>query len=190
MVRAINVPGVTESDFKINKKMNYSSRGIRQRRPRGFTLLEMVITLSILALLTAVAIPVIETSVKREKEIQLQQRLRQIREAIDQYKKLADEKKIKVSSDSFGYPPDLETLVNGVEIEQEVQDESGRKSTRKVLVRFLRRIPLDPMTNSYDWGLRSYQDKPDSDTWGGYNVYDVYTRSQVTALDGTKYRDW
>lgn len=190
MVWAIHVPGVTETDFKINKKMNYSSRGIRQRRPLGFTLLEMVITLSILALLTAVAIPVIETSVKREKEIQLQQSLRQIREAIDQYKKLADEKKIKVSSDSFGYPPDLETLVNGVEIEQEVQEESGRKSTRKVLVRFLRRIPLDPMTNSYEWGLRSYQDKPDSDTWGEYNVYDVYTRSQGTALDGTKYRDW
>lgn len=77
-----------------------------------------------------------------------------------------------------------------MEVEQEVTDDSGRKTTRKVLVRFLRKIPLDPMTNSYDWGLRSYQDKPDSDTWGGDNVYDVYTRSQGTALDGTKYRDW
>lgn len=167
-----------------------SSRGIRKRRQPGFTLLEMVVTLSILALLTAVAIPVIETSVKREKEIQLQQSLRMIRQAIDEYKKLADEKKIKVDPDSFGYPPDLETLVKGVEVEQEVTDESGRKTTRKVLVRFLRKIPLDPMTNSYDWGLRSYQDKPDSDTWGGDNVYDVYTRSQGKALDGTKYRDW
>ncbi len=167
-----------------------SSRGIRKRRQRGFTLLEMVVTMFILALLTAVAIPVIETSVKREKEIQLQQNLRLIRQAIDEYKKLADEKKIKVKPDSFGYPPDLETLVNGVEVEQEITDDSGRKTTKKVLVRFLRRIPLDPMTNSYDWGLRSYKDEPDSDTWGGDNVYDVYTRSQGRALDGTKYRDW
>lgn len=167
-----------------------SSGSIRKRRQRGFTLLEMVVTLSILALLTAVAIPVIETSVKREKEIELRESLRLLRQAIDDYKKLADEKKIKVTADSFGYPPDLATLVNGVEVEQEVTDDSGRKTTKKVLVRFLRRIPLDPMTNSYDWGLRSYQDKPDSDTWGGDNVYDVYTRSQGTALDGTKYRDW
>lgn len=188
-VSAIPVPEVTVTGFKIIK-MTDSSRGIRKRRRRGFTLLEMVVTLSILALLTAVAIPVITTSVKREKEIQLQQSLRLLRQAIDDYKKLADEKKIKVDPDSFGYPPDLETLVNGVEVEQEITDDSGRKTTKKVLIRFLRKIPLDPMTNSYDWGLRSYQDKPDSDTWGGDNVYDVYTRSQGTALDGTKYRDW
>ncbi len=167
-----------------------SSRSIRERRLKGFTLLEMVVTLSILALLTAVAVPVIETSVKREKEVQLQQNLRMIRQAIDDYKKLADEKKIKVEPESFGYPPDLETLVRGVEVEQEVSDQSGRKTSKKVLVRFLRKIPLDPMTNSYDWGLRSYQDKPDSDSWGGENVYDVYTRSQAKALDGTKYSDW
>lgn len=170
--------------------MMNSSRSIREGRRKGFTLLEMVVTLSILALLTVVAVPVIETAVKREKEIQLQQNLRMIRQAIDDYKKLADEKKIKVSVDSFGYPPDLETLVKGVEVEQDFTDESGGKTTRKVLVRFLRKIPLDPMTNSYDWGLRSYQDKPDSDTWGGENVYDIYTRSQARALDGTKYRDW
>ncbi|MGB4704651.1 MAG: type II secretion system protein [Candidatus Saccharicenans sp.] len=162
----------------------------RKTNPSGFTILEMVVTLSILALLTAVAIPVIETAVKREKEIQLQQSLRMIRQAIDEYKRLADEKKIKTTPESFGYPPDLETLVNGVEVEQEFTDESGRKTTKKVTVRFLRRIPLDPMTNSYDWGLRSYQDKPDSDTWGGQNVYDVYTRSEGKALDGTRYRDW
>ncbi|MDI6697916.1 MAG: type II secretion system protein [Candidatus Saccharicenans sp.] len=167
-----------------------SSRSIRERRPKGFTLLEMVVTLSILALLTVVAVPVIETSVKREKEIKLQQNLRMIRQAIDDYKKLADEKKIKVEPESFGYPPDLETLVRGVEVEQDISDQSGRKTSKKVLVRFLRKIPLDPMTNSYDWGLRSYQDKPDSDSWGGENVYDVYTRSQARALDGTKYSDW
>ena len=159
-------------------------------RTAGFTLLEMVVTLSILALLTTVAMPVVTTSVKREKEIELRQNLRLIRQAIDDYKKLADEKKIKVDPDSYGYPPDLETLVEGVEIEQEVTDSYGRKTNRKMLVRFLRKIPLDPITDSYEWGLRSYQDEPDSDSWGGENVYDVYTRSQGTALNKTKYRDW
>jgi len=157
---------------------------------KGFTLLEMVVTLTILSLLTAVAVPFIETTVKREKEIALRESLRQLRQAIDEYKKLADQKKIKVEQDSYGYPPDLETLVKGVEVEEEVNLPSGGKTTRKVLVRFLRKIPLDPMTGTYDWGLRSYQDDPDSETWGGQNVYDVYTRSQATALDGTKYRDW
>jgi len=157
---------------------------------KGFTLLEMVVTLSILALLSTVALPVITTSVKRDKEIELRQNLRLMRQAIDDYKKLADEKKIKVDPDSYGYPPDLETLVNGIEVEQEVTEASGRKTTRKMLVRFLRTIPLDPMTDSYEWGLRSYQDKPDSDSWGGENVYDVYSRSQATALDKSKYRDW
>ncbi|NMC65000.1 MAG: type II secretion system protein [Acidobacteria bacterium] len=157
---------------------------------KGFTLLEMVVTLSILALLTTVALPVITTSVKRDKEIELRQNLRLIRQAIDDYKKLADEKKIKVDSDSYGYPPDLETLVQGVEVEQETTEAAGRKTNKKTLVRFLRRIPLDPMTDSYEWGLRSYQDKPDSDSWGGENVYDVYSRSQATALDKSKYRDW
>lgn len=159
-------------------------------RTAGFTLLEMVVTLSILALLTTVAMPVVTTSVKREKEIELRQNLRLIRQAIDDYKKLADEKKFEVDPDSYGYPPDLETLVNGVEIEQEVTDSSGRKTNRKMLVRFLRKIPVDPMTDSYEWGLRSYQDEPDSNSWGGENVYDVYTRSQGTALNKTKYRDW
>jgi len=170
--------------------MENSSRVWPLENKRGFTLLEMVVTLSILALLTLVAVPVIQTSVKREKESELRQSLRMIREAIDQYKKLADEKKIKVESESYGYPPDLETLVKGVEIEEEVADSSGRKTQKKVLVRFLRKIPIDPMTGSTDWGLRSYQDEPDSDNWGGENVYDIYTKSQATALDGTKYRDW
>ena len=152
--------------------------------------MEMVVTLSILALLTSVAMPVVTTSVKREKEIELRQNLRLIRQAIDDYKKLADEKKIKVDPDTYGYPPDLETLVKGVEVDQEVTDASGRKTNKKMLVRFLRKIPFDPMTDSYDWGLRSYQDEPDSDSWGGENVYDVYTRSQGTALNKTKYRDW
>jgi general secretion pathway protein G len=170
--------------------MRGKSKLFSSGQTKGFTLLEMVVTLSILALLTTVALPVITTSVKRDKEIELRQNLRLIRQAIDDYKRLADEKKIKVDSDSYGYPPDLETLVQGVEVEQEATEAAGRKTNKKTLVRFLRRIPLDPMTDSYEWGLRSYQDKPDSDSWGGENVYDVYSRSQATALDKSKYRDW
>ncbi|RLE08630.1 MAG: general secretion pathway protein GspG [Candidatus Aminicenantes bacterium] len=154
-------------------------------RQQGFTLIEMLVTLTILAILAGVAIPLAQVAIKREKEIELRRNLRILREAIDAYKQLADEKKFEFDEDTYGYPPDLETLVNGVEIEETIQ---GKRVER--IVRFLRRIPKDPMTNSYDWGLRSYQDDPDSDVWGGENVYDVYSKSQATALDGTKYRDW
>jgi general secretion pathway protein G len=122
---------------------------------------------------------------KHGKEIELQRALRLMRESIDAYKKLADEKKIKVDRDTEGYPPTLEALVEGVEIEEQ---RDGRPEKR--VIKFLRRIPKDPMTNSFDWGLRSYQDDPDSDRWGEENVYDVYTKSQALALDGTRYRDW
>ncbi len=155
-------------------------------RRKGFTFIEMLVTMTILAILAAAVIPLAKTAMKREREIELRRNLRMIREAIDLYKKLADEKKIEVEGDSEGYPPDLETLVKGVELKGE---QGGGKSEKKI-IKFLRRIPLDPMTNSYEWGLRSYQDKPDSDSWGGENVYDVYTKSQATALDGTIYRDW
>jgi len=132
--------------------------------------------------------PLAKTAVKREKEIELRRNLRLIREAIDAYKKLADEKKIEFDEDSYGYPPDLETLVNGVEAE--VEEEGEDRSSSKRIAKFLRRIPRDPMTNSYDWGLKSYQDEYDSDVWGGENVYDIYTKSLGTALDGTKYKEW
>jgi len=160
-------------------------------RRKGFTLIEMLVTLTILAILAAAVMPLAKIAVKREKEIELRRNLRLIREAIDAYKKLADEKKIEVKEDTEGYPPDLETLIKGVELIGETEEETreGKKSEKKI-VKFLRRIPIDPMTNSYEWGLRSYQDKPDSDEWGGENVYDVYTKSQATALDGTKYKDW
>lgn len=151
---------------------------------KGFTLIEMLVTAAILAVLAAAIMPLAKVAVKREKEIELRRNLRLIRESIDSYKKLADEKKIKVEEDTEGYPPDLETLVKGVEIQ-----ENGEKSKSKI-VKFLRRIPKDPLTNSYDWGLRSYQDDPDSDVWGEENVYDIYTKSRATGLDGTKYRDW
>lgn len=164
---------------------------------RGFTLVEMLVTLTVLAILASAIIPVAKTIIQREKEIELRRDLRQLREAIDAYKKLADEKRIETEDDSEGYPPDLETLVNGVEVlEAESQEPgeaaSGRGSAeaKKKLVRFLRRIPRDPMTGTTEWGLRSYQDDRDSDVWGEENVYDVYSKSRAKALDGTRYNEW
>jgi len=161
-------------------------RGDLKIKKKGFTLVELLVTAAILAILAGAILPMAQVAVKREREIELRRALRTIREAIDAYKKLADEKKIEVKEGSDGYPPDLETLVRGVEIKE--TGEKGRE--RKTVIRFLRKIPLDPMTNSYDWGLLSTRDKPDSDTWGGENVFDVYTKSPGRALDGTKYRDW
>ncbi|OGD17690.1 MAG: general secretion pathway protein GspG [Candidatus Aminicenantes bacterium RBG_13_59_9] len=173
--------------------------GLRQRK-KGFTLVEMLVTLTILAILAAAVLPLAKTAVKREKEIELRRNLRIIREALDAYKKLADEKKIELEEEQEGYPPDLETLVKGVEVKaQQSEPQLGGGLDRKPaqtteaeekVIKFLRRIPLDPMTGSTDWGLRSYQDEPDSDDWGGENIYDVYSKSPGTALDGTKYKDW
>jgi general secretion pathway protein G len=178
------------------------------RRSTGFTLVEITITLALMALLAAVTMPITKTVVKKEREIELRQNLRTIREALDAYKKLADEKQIEVEEDSEGYPPDLETLVEGVEVKAAAAGAAGTtaattmspgsaagksgpaESSEPKIVKLLRRIPRDPMTDSLDWGLRSYQDDSDSQVWGGENVYDVYTRSNATALDGTKYQDW
>lgn len=168
-----------------------------QQKKKGFTLVEMLVTLTILAILAAAIMPIAKTAVKREKEIELRRDLRLIREAIDAYKKLADEKMIEVEEDQEGYPPDLETLVKGVEVKADQAQLRGpldrqplKTDSDNKIVKFLRRIPKDPMTGSLEWGLRSFQDEPDSDDWGGENVYDVYTKSLGTALDGTKYRDW
>jgi general secretion pathway protein G len=171
---------------------------LRQRKKRGFTLAEMLITLTILAILAAAVMPLAKVAVKREKEIELRRNLRLLREAIDAYKKMADEKKFEVEEDTEGYPPDLDTLVKGVEMSggQTTASAPGTRPAptktgdEKKIIKFLRRIPRDPMTDSLDWGLRSYQDEPDDDVWGGENVYDVYTKSMGTALDGSKYRDW
>jgi general secretion pathway protein G len=144
---------------------------------RGFTLIELVIATFILLILTTMALPLARLTVKREKERELRQALWEMRDAIDRYKMDADRGAFQTKVDSQNYPPDLDTLVKGVDIQ-----------TKKV--RYLRKIPVDPMTKSTDWGLRSMQDDPDSDSWGGQSVFDVYTKSQDTALDGTKYKDW
>jgi len=154
-------------------------------RKKGFTLIEMLVTLTIVSILALAVLPLAKTAVKREREITLRRNLRMMREAIDVYKKLADEKAFEFDEDTEGYPPDLEVLAEGIEAKVEVD---GQEVTK--VIKFMRRIPKDPMTNSYDWGLRSYQDDPDSDIWGGDNVYDVFTRSPGTALDGTKYKEW
>lgn len=172
-------------------------------RARGFTFIEVMTVVALLSLLAGAALPVAKTIVKREKEIELRRSLRVIREALDAYKLLADEKKIEIEEDSEGYPPDLETLVEGVEVSDAARSAAGpgglpggtgqaSASSKEAvrIVKLLRRIPIDPMTNSTDWGLRSYQDDSDSENWGEENVYDVYTKSRAKALDGTRYRDW
>ena len=157
---------------------------LRQRN-RGFTLIEMLVTLTIVAILAGAALPLAKFAVKRQKEIELKRNLRLLREAFDAYKKMADEKIFEFDEDTEGYPTNLDILVEGIEIKE---SKEGNEVIR--IHKFLRRIPMDPMTNSKDWGLRSYQDDLDSNFWGGENVYDVYTKSPGTALDGTKYRDW
>lgn len=141
--------------------------------------------MAILAVLAAVVLPLAKIAVQREKEFSLRRNLRVLRNAIDSYKKLTDEKKFEFEEETNGYPPDLDTLVQGVE----VGIKEGDKEITKI-IKFLRRIPKDPMTNSYEWGLRSYQDKPDSVSWGGQNVYDVFTKNPGIALDGSKYNEW
>jgi general secretion pathway protein G len=146
----------------------------------GFTFVELIAAITILLLLTTVALPMARVQVQREKELQLHRDLRELRQAIDRYKDFADRGMIPVKADTFGYPPDLQTLVEGVPL----------KGTAEAKYKFLRKIPVDPMTGQADWGLRSMQDDPDSRSWGGQNVFDVYSKGQGTALDGTRYADW
>jgi general secretion pathway protein G len=137
----------------------------------------LIIATAILVVLSTMIIPMARVTIQREKERQLRFALWEMRDAIDRYKDAADRGGFQTKVDSQNYPPDLETLVKGVDVQ-------GKK------VRFLRKIPIDPMTNSTEWGLRSMQDDPDSDSFGGQSVFDVYTKSQGTALDDTKYKDW
>ncbi|HEU4938356.1 MAG TPA: type II secretion system protein [Vicinamibacterales bacterium] len=154
------------------------------RGAKGFTFIELLVVTTILLILATAAMPLARVTVQRQREIELHRALREIRLAIDKYKDSVDNGligSVDVKVGSEGYPPDLETLVEGVSV---ANDASGRK------LKFLRRIPQDPMTKSTEWGMRAYGDKPDSTSWGGGNVYDVYTKAEGTALDGTKYRDW
>jgi general secretion pathway protein G len=143
----------------------------------GLTLIELIVTVAILAILASAAVPLARFRAQREKEKELRYDLWQMRDAIDKYKDAADKNLFQHKLDSDGYPPDLDTLVKGVDVQ-------GKK------LKFLRRIPVDPMTGKDEWGMRSMQDDPDSDSWGGQSVFDVYSKSQGTALDGTKYSTW
>ena len=153
------------------------------RSARGFTFIELVIVTGILMVLATVAMPLAQVTAQRQREAELRRSLREMRTAIDRFKDAVDNGQIattELKPGSEGYPPDLETLVEGVSV---VGDASGRK------LKFLRRIPIDPMTND-EWGMRSYQDDADATSWGGQNVFDVYTTFEGTALDGSRYRDW
>ena len=159
---------------------------LRVFRPRqdGYTFIELLVVVSILFVLASAAMPLAQVASQRQREMDLRRTLREMRTAIDKFKDAVDIGQIpttELTPGSEGYPPDLETLVEGV---TPANDASGRK------LKFLRRVPIDPMTGSTEWGLRAQQDRPDATSWGGKNVFDVYTKSQGTALDGTKYRDW
>lgn len=152
-------------------------RAVEQKRQSGMTLVELIVAIAIMAILATGVLPISRTVVKRQREKELRAALWQMRDAIDRYKDAADRGAFQIKLGSEGYPPDMDTLVKGVDV-------AGKK------IRFLRHIPMDPMTHSTEWGMRSMQDDPTSESWGGQGVFDVYTKSTGTGLDGTKYSDW
>jgi general secretion pathway protein G len=149
-------------------------------RSRGFTLIELMISIFIISILVGLAVPLAKNSIKREREFELRAALREIRVAIDKYKDASDRGLIMVKIDTEGYPETLDVLVDGVQLVGQVDKK----------LKLLRRIPRDPMTNTTQWGLRGVQDDPKMNSWGGKNVFDVFTKSEGTGLDGTKYKDW
>jgi general secretion pathway protein G len=154
------------------------------RTQRGYTFIELLVVSAIVMLLASAVMPLARVTATRQREAELRRALREVRTAIDRFKDAADAQQIgslDIKAGSEGYPADLQVLVDGVSVQN---DATGRK------LKFLRRIPIDPMTHSSDWGRRSYQDEPNATRWGGQNVFDIYTTFEGTALDGTKYRDW
>src|SRR5262245_50125895 len=154
------------------------------RAPNGYTFVELLVVSAIIIILASAVMPLAKVTATRQREAELRRSLREMRTAIDKYKDAADLQQIsalELKVGAEGYPPDLQTLVDGVSL---TNDATGRK------LKFLRRIPVDPMTRGIEWGLRSYQDDPDASRWGGQNVFDVYTTFEGTALDGSKYREW
>lgn len=153
-------------------------------RERGFTFVELLVVTALVGILASVVMPLARVAMQRQREIELRRTLREMRTAIDHYKDAADQNMLaatELKAGNEGYPPTLEVLVEGVRA-------AGDATDRKL--KFLRRIPVDPITGAKEWGMRSYQDRPDAKSWGGQNVYDVFTTSDGTALDGSKYKDW
>lgn len=166
--------------MKQSRQKNQIRNHWRTASSAGLTLLELIVACGILVTLAGMAVPMARVTIMRQREALLRYDVREMRDAIDRYKDAADHNLIRVEVGTEGYPPDLQTLVDGVQL-------AGAPDRH---VRFLRSIPVDPMTGTKDWGLRSVQDDPDSDSWGGQDVFDVYTKSQGQALDGTNYKDW
>ncbi|HXU45793.1 MAG TPA: prepilin-type N-terminal cleavage/methylation domain-containing protein [Thermoanaerobaculia bacterium] len=151
-----------------------------RRRSAGFTLVEMVVAAAVLAILAAVTLPIAKFAAKRGKELDLRQDLREMRTAIDEYKRYSDAGLIPIDLNTQGYPKKLEVLVEGVDVVGQINQK----------IKFLRRLPVDPMTGKDEWGLRSYQDRFDSTSWGGEDVYDVYSLSAGVGLNGVPYSKW
>jgi len=160
-----------------NSMNSEKPRASADPRQQGLTFVELIVTVAILSILAMAALPVVRFQVKRQNERELRRDLWMMRDAIDKYKDAADRGAFQTKVESQNYPPDLQTLVTGVDVQ-------GKK------LKFLRRIPVDPMTGKAEWGMRSMQDDPDSDSYGGQSVFDVYSKSLSTALDGTKYSTW
>ena len=157
---------------------------MRRRLETGYTFVELLVVVTILMILASAVMPLAQVVSQRQREVELRRSLREMRTAIDQFRNAVDQGLIpttELAPENQGYPPNLKTLVEGISA---ANDATGRK------LKFMRRLPIDPMIGSTEWGLRSYQDSPTSTNWGGQNVFDVYTKYEGTALDGTKYQDW